>query len=67
MPSANEPCPYDRADRASRCNGCIAANNSITPCVVAWLGERTSATGRALNAVRLLSASEVRAELRKAA
>ena len=67
MPAANEPCPYDRADRASRCQGCVAANDSITPCVVAWLGERTSAPGRPFGAVRMFSQSKVRAVHKKAA
>jgi hypothetical protein len=44
MAISNEPCPYDRADRAGRCTSCVTANDSLTPCVVAWLGSRVGAT-----------------------
>ena len=65
MATSNEPCPYDRADRASRCVSCVAANDSLTPCVVSWLESRVGA--RANFAVRMMDASTIRSVLRKAA
>jgi hypothetical protein len=40
-PRLKDACPYDAATRAARCESCCATNNSMTPCVVAWLRLQT--------------------------
>ena len=38
MSRYEESCPFDARSRANRCEPCITANNSLPPCVAAYLG-----------------------------
>jgi len=55
-----EHCPYDPADRASRCHACVVANNSLTPCVTGWLNEATGSRRAAATFVTIVDLDSVR-------
>ena len=40
MSRFEEACPFDARGRASRCASCSDANNSLPPCIAAYLGGR---------------------------
>jgi hypothetical protein len=35
-------CPFTAEVRANHCQGCIAANTQLPPCVLAWLRNETN-------------------------
>ncbi len=62
----HEHCPYDPADRASRCSACVAANNSLTPCVTGWLSEATGPRRAATSFVTVIKMDDARVRRRAA-
>lgn len=47
MSLSHDACPFEPASRAAHCKACCEANESLTPCVAAWLrGEAVAAPPR---------------------
>jgi hypothetical protein len=42
-------CPFDARTRANRCENCVSANNSVPPCVAAYLGGPDAARARVIS------------------
>ncbi len=47
MSLSHDACPFEPGSRAAHCKACCEANESLTPCVAAWLrGEGAAAPPR---------------------
>jgi len=47
MSLSHDACPFEPGSRAAHCKACCEANESLTPCVAAWLrGEGVAARPR---------------------
>lgn len=53
MQRNKQACPYEPANRAERCEGCVDAHGGVTPCVAAWL--RTDGRWKTTNVIPLFS------------
>ena len=51
MNAMEEACPHEAETRAARCESCCHENGSLTPCVVAWLEQRTGTVGLPMRTV----------------
>ncbi len=53
MSLSHDACPFEPGSRAAHCKACCEANESLTPCVAAWLrGEGVAAPLRLRQARR---------------
>ena len=56
MSRIEDACPFDARNRASRCETCVAANDSVPPCVAAYLGGPKAARAKVVSIHSLESA-----------
>ena len=49
MSRFEDSCPFDSRSRANRCEKCVSANNSVPPCVAAYLGGPGAARAKVIS------------------